>query len=31
MSTVTSLRGRHLLTLNDYSADEIIYLLDLSA
>jgi len=31
MSTVTSLRGRHLLTLNDYSAEEIIYLLDLSA
>jgi len=31
MSTVTSLRGRHLVTLNDYSADEIIYLLDLSA
>ena len=31
MTTVTSLRGRHLLTLNDYSADEIIYLLDLSA
>jgi ornithine carbamoyltransferase len=31
MTTVTSLRGRHLLTLNDYSAEEIIYLLDLSA
>jgi ornithine carbamoyltransferase len=31
MSTVTSLRGRHLLTLNDYSAEEITYLLDLSA
>ena len=31
MSTVTSLRGRHLLTLNDYSADELTYLLDLSA
>jgi ornithine carbamoyltransferase len=30
MSTVTSLRGRHLLTLNDYSAEEITYLLDLS-
>ena len=30
MSTVTSLRGRHLLTLNDYSPDEIAYLLDLS-
>jgi ornithine carbamoyltransferase len=31
MSTVTSLRGRHLLTLNDYSPDEITYLLDLSS
>ena len=31
MSTVTSLRGRHLLTLNNYSAEEITYLLDLSA
>jgi ornithine carbamoyltransferase len=31
VSTVTSLRGRHLLTLNDYSAAEITYLLDLSA
>jgi ornithine carbamoyltransferase len=31
VSTVTSLRGRHLLTLNDYSAEEITYLLDLSA
>jgi ornithine carbamoyltransferase len=31
MSTVTSLRGRHLLTLNDYSGDEITYLLDLAA
>src|SRR5690349_22646651 len=31
MSAMTSLRGRHLLTLNDYSADEITYLLDLSA
>jgi ornithine carbamoyltransferase len=31
MSTVTSLRGRHLLTLNDYLAEEITYLLDLSA
>src|SRR5690242_12078941 len=31
MSTVTSLRGRHLLTLNEYSPDEITYLLDLSA
>jgi len=31
VSTVTSLRGRHLLTLNDYSADELTYLLDLSA
>jgi ornithine carbamoyltransferase len=25
------LRGRHLLTLNDYSAEEILYLLDLAA
>jgi ornithine carbamoyltransferase len=31
MSTVVDLHGRHLLTLNDYSADEIDYLLDLSA
>jgi ornithine carbamoyltransferase len=31
MSTVTSLRGRHFLTLNDYSPDEITYLLDLAA
>jgi ornithine carbamoyltransferase len=31
MSTVVDLRGRHLLTLNDYSAAEITYLLDLSA
>jgi ornithine carbamoyltransferase len=31
MSTVTSLRGRHLLTLNDYAADEITDLLDLAA
>jgi ornithine carbamoyltransferase len=31
MSTVTSLRGRHLLTLNDYSPEELTYLLDLSA
>jgi ornithine carbamoyltransferase len=31
VSTVTSLRGRHLLTLNDYSSDELTYLLDLSA
>jgi ornithine carbamoyltransferase len=30
MSTVASLRGRHLLTLNDYSPEEITYLLDLS-
>jgi ornithine carbamoyltransferase len=31
MSTVTSLRGRHLLTLNDYSPEELTYLLDLAA
>jgi ornithine carbamoyltransferase len=31
MSTVVDLRGRNLLTLNDYSAAEITYLLDLSA
>jgi ornithine carbamoyltransferase len=31
MSTVTSLHGRDLLTLNDYSAEEITYLLDLAA
>jgi ornithine carbamoyltransferase len=31
VSTVTSLSGRHLLTLNDYSAEEITYLLDLAA
>jgi ornithine carbamoyltransferase len=31
MSTVIDLRGRHLLTLNDYSAAEITYLLDLAA
>src|SRR6476661_2218652 len=32
MSTVaTSLRGRHFLTLTDYSAEEIRYLIDLSA
>jgi ornithine carbamoyltransferase len=31
MSTVTDLRGRHLLTLADYSPEEITYLLDLSA
>jgi len=31
MSTVTSLRGRHLVTLNDYSPEELTYLLDLSA
>jgi ornithine carbamoyltransferase len=30
MSTVTSLRGRHLLTLNDYAPEEIVHLLDLS-
>src|SRR3954471_16538833 len=31
MSTVTDLRGRHLLTLNDYSPEELTYLIDLSA
>jgi ornithine carbamoyltransferase len=31
MSITTDLRGRSLLTLNDYSAEEIVYLLDLAA
>ena len=31
MSTVIDLRRRQLLTLNDYSAEEILYLLDLAA
>ena len=31
MSTVIDLRGRDLLTLNDYSKEEIVYLLDLAA
>jgi ornithine carbamoyltransferase len=31
MSTVTSLRGRHLLTLNDFTPEEITYLIDLAA
>jgi ornithine carbamoyltransferase len=31
MSTVVDLRGRHLLTLADYSAEELTYLLDLAA
>jgi ornithine carbamoyltransferase len=31
MSTVIDLRGRHLLTLNDYSPEELVYLLDLAA
>jgi ornithine carbamoyltransferase len=31
MSTAVDLRGRHLLTLNDYSREEIVYLLDLAA
>jgi ornithine carbamoyltransferase len=31
MSTVVDLHGRHFLTLNDYSAAEITYLLDLAA
>src|SRR4051812_14817843 len=31
MSTVVDLRGRHLLTLDDYSSQELLYLLDLAA
>jgi ornithine carbamoyltransferase len=31
VSTVIDLHGRHLLTLNDYSREEILYLLDLAA
>ena len=31
MSTVIDLHGRHFLTLADYSADEIRYLIDLAA
>src|SRR5438093_5862510 len=31
MSTVTGLRGRHFLTLADYTPEEISYLLDLAA
>src|SRR6058998_852186 len=31
MSTVTDLRGRHFLTLADYTPEEIVYLLDLAA
>jgi ornithine carbamoyltransferase len=31
MSTVTNLRGRHFLTLADYTPEEITYLLDLAA
>jgi ornithine carbamoyltransferase len=31
MSTVVDLRGRHFLNFNDYSPEEIVYLLDLSA
>jgi ornithine carbamoyltransferase len=31
MSTVIDLRGRHFLTLNDYSREEILFLLDLAA
>jgi ornithine carbamoyltransferase len=31
MSTAIDLRGRHLLTLNDYTREEILYLIDLSA
>src|SRR5689334_24731700 len=31
MSTVIDLHGRHLLTLNDFTAEELLYLLDLAA
>src|SRR5512133_1530643 len=31
MSTVVNLRGRHLLTLADFTAEEITYLIDLAA
>jgi ornithine carbamoyltransferase len=31
MSTVTNLHGRHLLTFNDYTREEIEYLVDLAA
>jgi len=31
MSTVIDLHGRHLLTLAEYSAEEITFLLDLAA
>jgi ornithine carbamoyltransferase len=31
VSTTIDLHGRHLLTLNDYSKEEIVYLLDLAA
>jgi len=31
VSSVVDLRGRHLLTLNDYSREEIVYLIDLAA
>ncbi len=31
MSTLTALRGRHFLTLADYTPEEIVYLLDLAA
>src|SRR5215204_2494879 len=31
MSTITDLRGRHLLKLADFSPEEITYLLDLAA
>jgi ornithine carbamoyltransferase len=31
MSTVTNLRGRSFLNLSDFTPDEIVYLLDLSA
>src|SRR5690348_12675294 len=31
MSTIVDLRGRHLLTLSNYAAEEILFLLDLAA
>jgi ornithine carbamoyltransferase len=31
VSSVVDLRGRHLLTVNDYSREEIVYLIDLAA
>jgi ornithine carbamoyltransferase len=31
MSTVTALHGKHFLKLSDFTPEELIYLLDLSA